>query len=98
MKTFMRDNSLSIVMFLLFFIFLIGVAVTGLSHENEQLSEHHQSAISFGEYITGGTFIEAVFENWESKFLQMAALVILTIWLVQKGAADSKVTTQLIQS
>lgn len=35
-------------------------------------------------------FGEAVFENWESEFLQMGALVVLTIWLVQKGSADSK--------
>jgi hypothetical protein len=87
---FIRDNSLSLAMFSLFFIFLIGLAATGFSNENEQLSEHRQAAISFGEYITSGSFIEAVFENWESEFLQMAALVVLTIWLVQKGAADSK--------
>jgi hypothetical protein len=33
--------------------------------------------------------VEATFENWESEFLQMGALVWLTVHLRQKGAADS---------
>lgn len=89
-KKFFRENSLSIAMFSLFFIFLVGLAVTGFNHENEQLQEHSRPTLNFGDYIISGSFIEAVFENWESEFLQMAALVLLTIWLVQKGAADSK--------
>lgn len=90
MKQFFRNNSLSIVLFALFFVFLIALAIVGFFHENEELAMHGWPAINFLEYITSGSFIEAVFENWESEFLQMGALVILTIWLVQKGAPDSK--------
>lgn len=32
----------------------------------------------------------AVFENWESEFLQMAAFVLLTVFLRQKGSPESK--------
>ncbi|MGZ4661861.1 MAG: DUF6766 family protein, partial [Arthrobacter sp.] len=42
------------------------------------------------EYLTTGDFIEATFENWESKFLQMAMYVILTVFLFQKGSSESK--------
>jgi hypothetical protein len=31
-----------------------------------------------------------VFENWESEFLQMAAYVLLTVFLFQKGSSESK--------
>jgi hypothetical protein len=31
-----------------------------------------------------------VFENWESEFLQMATYVVLTVFLFQKGSAESK--------
>jgi hypothetical protein len=31
-----------------------------------------------------------VFENWESEFLQMAAYVILTAFLFQRGSAESR--------
>jgi len=90
MKKFLKENSLSIALFGLFFIFLIGLSITGYLHENEQLSDHRQPSISYSSYVVSGPFMEAVFENWESEFLQMGALVILTIWLVQKGSADSK--------
>lgn len=90
MKKIIWENSLSIALFSLFFVFLAGLAVAGHQHENQMLTEHQQPVVSFLEYISSPTFFEAVFENWESEFLQMGALVILTIWLVQKGAADSK--------
>ncbi|MEX2014819.1 MAG: DUF6766 family protein [Candidatus Saccharimonadales bacterium] len=90
MKKFWAENSLSIVLFLLFFVFLIGLSLTGYTHENNELAAHGEEPIAFTEYLSSGDFIEAVFENWESEFLQMGALVILTIWLKQKGSADSK--------
>ncbi|HAH23233.1 MAG TPA: hypothetical protein DCL77_05650, partial [Prolixibacteraceae bacterium] len=34
--------------------------------------------------------MEAIFENWESEFLQMALFVVLTIFLQQKGSSESK--------
>lgn len=40
--------------------------------------------------MTSGEFVEGVFENWESEFLQMWALIMLTIFLRQKGSSDSK--------
>jgi hypothetical protein len=85
-----RDNSLSIVLFGLFFIFLAGQAIAGYLHNNDELVTHGAAAIPFLEYLRSGEFIEAVFENWESEFLQMGALVVLTIFLRQRGSADSK--------
>lgn len=90
LHAFVRNNSLSIVLFGLFFIFLIGLGVTGYINQNGQLEEHGKPAISVVSYLGSGEFIEAVFENWESEFLQMGALVVLTIFLRQKGSADSK--------
>ena len=42
------------------------------------------------EYLTTGHPWEALFENWESEFLQMAAFVLLTTILVQKGSPESR--------
>lgn len=90
MKRFIHNNSLSIILIILFLIFLIGLALTGHAHENEQLTQHGDAPQSLGQYLMSGEFYEAVFENWESEFLQMGSFVILTIWLKQKGSADSK--------
>ncbi|HYF96959.1 MAG TPA: DUF6766 family protein [Patescibacteria group bacterium] len=90
MKKFIQQNSLSVILFLLFLIFLIGLSITGYIHENNELESHMEPSIAYLEYLRSGTFIEAVFENWESEFLQMGALVVFTIWFKQKGSADSK--------
>lgn len=90
MKRFLKNNGLATAMFAIFIVAIIGMSVAGWSSENEDRAEHGQSAQSYGEYITSGAYIEAVFENWESEFLQMWALVILTVFLYQKGSTDSK--------
>lgn len=86
----MRDNGLVLFMFGLFLASLIGLSLVGYTHNNNELAEHNQPSQSLSEYVTSGNFIEAIFENWESEFLQMATLVIATIFLYQKGAADSR--------
>ena len=90
MRRFLRENSLSIVLFTLFLVFLVGQAITGWDEYNSEQREHKSPAVSFGSYLTTGHFGEAVFENWESEFLQMSAYVLLTIWFVQRGSAESK--------
>ena len=86
----LRENSLSIVLFGLFAIFLLGQSLTGWHAYDAEQREHHEPTVGFGTYLTTGHFVEATFENWESEFLQMASYVLLTIWLVQKGSSESK--------
>ncbi len=90
MPRWLRDNALSIVLFGLFVVFLLGQAVTGWRTYDAEQREHHERTVGFGTYLSTGHFVEATFENWESEFLQMAAYVVLTIWLVQKGSSESK--------
>lgn len=90
MKRFLYNNSLAIVVFGIFILTIVGMSLAGWLSNNESLAEHREPSISYGEYIVSGEFGEGVFENWESEFLQMAALVIATIFLYQKGAADSR--------
>jgi Domain of unknown function (DUF6766) len=90
MRNFFKNNGLSVVLFGLFFIFLAGQAVTGWSEYNSNQQEHHSPQVGFPKYLTTGHFGEAVFENWESEFLQMSSYVFLTIWLRQRGSSESK--------
>jgi hypothetical protein len=90
MRRFLRDNGLSVALFSLFLISLVGQALTGWRAQAEELHLHGLPEIGFLPYLTSGHFISAVFENWESEFLQMAAYVLLTIFLFQKGASESK--------
>lgn len=87
---FFRSNNLTIVIFAIFLFSIIGMSIAGWLTNNETLTEHRQGKISYGSYVVSGEFIEGVFENWESEFLQMWALIMLTVYLRQKGSADSK--------
>jgi len=90
MSRFFRNNGLSIVMLALFLFSLLGQSITGFHEYNQDQQEHGQPTVSYAEYHTTGHFVEAVFENWESEFLQMSAYVLLTAYLFQKGSAESK--------
>ena len=90
MRRFLRENSLSLILFSLFVIFLAGQAVTGWNEYNSEQRDHKSPPVTLGRYLTTGHFGEAVFENWESEFLQMSSYVLLTIWFRQKGSSESK--------
>jgi len=90
MRRFLHNNGLSVVLFALFLFSLLGQSLTGHHVLNEEQREHGQPTVSYAEYLMTGHFVEAVFENWESEFLQMAAYVVLTVFLFQKGSAESK--------
>lgn len=90
MKRKLRDNGLSLAMFGLFLVFFIGMSIAGWKQYNSEQQDHHQHSVSYAQYLGTGHFAEAVFENWESEFLQMAGYVALTVFLFQRGSAESK--------
>ena len=89
-RGWVKEHSLAIALFGAFGVFLLAQSLTGWVAHNEDLTDHARSSISYAAYLTTGHFVEATFENWESEFLQMAAYVVLTIWLVQRGSSESK--------
>ncbi|MES1244831.1 MAG: DUF6766 family protein [Acidobacteriota bacterium] len=90
MKRFWRHNGLSVTLLGFFLVFLVAQGLTGWRAESNELKEHHRPGIGLGKYLTSGAFLEATMENWESEFLQMAAYVIFTTFLYQRGSAESK--------
>lgn len=90
MKTFLRNNGLSLVMFGLFLFFLAGQTLTGFYENNEDQNIHGRPSLTLRAYLVSGHYLESVFENWESEFLQMATYVIFTVFLFQKGSSESK--------
>jgi hypothetical protein len=71
-------------------VFLTGMTLTGWQVASSEAIEHGGAALPFGLYVTSGDFWEAISENWESEFLQMGSYVVLTVFLFQKGSAESK--------
>lgn len=88
--SWLKRNSMSLAMFSLFLVSLIGQIAAGHRTYNNDQTEHGHSAVAITQYLGSGHFIEAVFENWESEFLQMAAFVFLSAVLYQKGSPESR--------
>jgi hypothetical protein len=89
-RSFLRNNGLSLVVSAMFLVFLLAQALTGAREYNEERREHGETPLRMADYLSSGHFIEATAENWESEFLQMAAYVLLTIGLYQRGSSESK--------
>jgi hypothetical protein len=85
----LKDNGLSLVLLVLFLGFWAAQFVVGRLDYNEERGERGLPALTMPEYLTSSHFMEATTENWESEFLQMGAFVLLTVWLVQRGSAES---------
>jgi hypothetical protein len=89
-RKFLVQNGLGLAVLGLFLLSLAGQAYAGFRVDAEERRAHHQQEISFTDYAKSPHFLEALSENWESEFLQMAAYVWLTAWLRQRGSAESK--------
>jgi hypothetical protein len=90
MQRIWKSNGLSIVIFAIFLVILVGQSATGYRVYNAEQEEHGTPAVSYLEYLQSRSFIEVTFENWESEFLQMAAYVLFTVFLFQRGSVESK--------
>lgn len=90
MKTFLRDNGLTLVLMAMFLLSAGGMLLAGHAAFNAELADHGKQGIRLTAYLTSGDFLSALFENWESEFLQMATYVILTALLFQRGSADPR--------
>jgi hypothetical protein len=62
----------------------------GLFAYNDERQRDAFDAVTLSTYLVRGHFLEALFENWESEFLQMGVFVLLSVKLKQKGSAESK--------
>ena len=89
-RGFLRDNSLSLVFGGLFLVTLVGQALSGAADFNAQQVANGLEPVSLGQYVTSSSFGVDVMENWQSEYLQFFLYIFATVWLVQKGSAESK--------
>jgi hypothetical protein len=68
----------------------VGHAVCGAKAHNEEALEHGRNAISVWQYLVTSQFWFESFQNWQSEFLAIFAIVVLSIWLREKGSPESK--------
>jgi hypothetical protein len=89
MKKWLRDNGLSLTLFGMFAVSIVGHAWSGWIADNQELIADGRASLTLAQYLVSGAFISSVFENWESEFLQMGMYVVLTAYLFQRGSPES---------
>jgi len=89
-RTGLYSNSLALVMGLLFLASWLGHSFTGWSEFNQEQQEHGDAAVSWTGYLGRPDFWEQSFQNWQSEFLAIGAMVVFSIYLRQRGSPESK--------
>ena len=84
------EHSLGLTFVVLFLISLWMHAAGGLEAYNQDQVAHGQPPASLSEYVGSAQFWFESFQNWQSEFLSLAAMVVGTIFLRQRGSAESK--------
>lgn len=84
------ENSLSISLFLLFAIAFVLHAVGGAKVYSQQQTAHGEQAVTVVQYLGTAQFWFESLQNWQSEFFSIAVLVLLSIFLRQKGSPESK--------
>ena len=84
------ENSLGLVFVALFLVSWVGHAIGGFAAFKEDRLAHGLAAGSFGDYLASPRFWFESFQNWQSEFLAIWAMVVLSIFLRQRGSPESK--------
>jgi hypothetical protein len=83
-------HSLTIALFLLFILSFAVHFYGSLKDENVQLALKGMPLETPGKYFADSRFWFESFQNWQSEFLSVFAIIILSIFLRQKGSPQSK--------
>jgi hypothetical protein len=84
------EHSLTIALLALFAGAFALHAIQGAAAHNEDQLIHGGEIISTSAYLATGQFWFESFQNWQSEFLAIAVLGMLSIWLRERGSPQSK--------
>ena len=83
-------NSLLLAFTILFVGSFVGHAVAGAHEYTAEQQSMASPALSTWQFVRLAEFWFQSFQNWQSEFLAVGAIVVLSIFLRQRGSAESK--------
>ena len=84
------ENSLAALFFVLFAASIALHAAGGARAASDEQQAHGQSAVSVWQFVRTSQFWFESFQNWQSEFLAVAAIVGLSVFLRERGSPESK--------
>lgn len=90
LKKLISDDSMSIALFSLFLLCVVGQGLSGWFAYDGSLEAAHFRPIGLGAYLGTGNFLDGMLSNWQAAILQLAVLIAFGSVLRQRGAAHSR--------
>ncbi|WP_405650124.1 DUF6766 family protein [Streptomyces sp. NBC_00019] len=84
------SHSLGLVMGTLFALSWLSQSITGVAAYNEEQLRQLQAPIGWGGYVGSADFWSRTLQNWQSEFLAVASMAVLSVYLRQRGSPESK--------
>ena len=85
------QHSLSLTFLALFLVsFFVHAASGAVHYQNEQAAHGNSTSSALFAYLGTSRFWFESFQNWQSEFLSVASMVLLTIVLRERGSPQSK--------
>jgi hypothetical protein len=82
-----KNFGLSLGFCTLFVLTWIGHGATQWQSFTDEQREHNEP-VELGDFTAD--FLQSTLENWQSEFLQLFTMVVLTAFLIHKGSTESK--------
>jgi uncharacterized protein DUF6766 len=89
-RLWLYSNSLLLVMVSVWIGSWFAQSLTGWRAYDSMQTEHHEATVSWLQYIGTADFWESTLQNWQSEFLAVGSMVVLSIYLRQRGSPESK--------
>lgn len=89
-RTTVYSSSLAVVMGAIFLACWLVQSVAGWAAYNETRLQQLQDPLSWGGYLANADFWARTLQNWQSEFLAVGAMCVLSIYLRQRGSSQSK--------
>jgi hypothetical protein len=84
------QNSLVLVMATIWVWSWFAQSVSGWSENNADRLEHERESLSWVQYLGSADFWQTTLQNWQSEFLAVGSMAVLSIYLRQRGSPESK--------
>ncbi|WP_113704955.1 DUF6766 family protein [Nonomuraea lactucae] len=90
LKLWLYSNSLGLAMGAAFVGSWLAQSVAGTAGYNAERLAELRNPISWGSYLTSPEFWNRSLQNWQSELLAVLSMVVLSIYLRQRGSPESK--------
>jgi hypothetical protein len=89
-RLWVYSNSLVLVMGSIWLGTWFAQSLTGWSAYNVDQVDHHEASVSWLGYLGSADFWQTTLQNWQSEFLAVGSMAVLSIYLRQRGSPESK--------